>query len=168
MSSDRWRDGGADEIPLPIGPGRLWLCGKHYVGPDPEAALARVGATTIVCLSEAHELADRYPTYVAWLEANQPGQALWHPIPDLHAPNADVAAVLVDELRRRLSDGDTLLVHCGAGIGRAGTVAAALLITLGVPLEDAVARVRAHRPMAGPEAGAQTDLLEHLATRRSA
>ena len=61
MSSERSRHGGVDEIPLPVGPGRLWLCGKHYIGPDPEAAMAAIGATTVVCLSETHELADLPP-----------------------------------------------------------------------------------------------------------
>ena len=168
MSSERSRNGGADEIPLPSGPGRLWLCGKHYVGPDPEGALGRVSATTVVCLSEAHELVDRYPDYVVWLEANRPDRALWHPIPDLHAPSAEQADDLIEELRRRLAADESLLVHCGAGIGRAGTVAAALLITLGVPLPDALTMVRAHRPMAGPEAGAQAELLAAIDRRRTA
>ena len=55
-----------------------------------------------------------------------------------------------------MAAGDGLLVHCGAGIGRAGTVAVALLVDMGVPLEDALAHVAAHRPMAGPEAGPPT------------
>jgi protein-tyrosine phosphatase len=168
VSSERSRHGGVDEIPLPVGPGRLWLCGKHYVGPDPEAAMAAVGATTVVCLSEAHELTDRYPQYVTWLDANTPVRAVWHPIPDLHAPGTDEAGALLEQLRARLSAGESLLVHCGAGIGRSGTVAAGLLVTLGVPLADALATVRAHRPMAGPEGGAQTDLLQTLDERRSA
>lgn len=159
----RSRDGGADEIPLRRGGGRLWLCGKHFVGPDPEAALARVGATVVVCLNEVDELADRYPEYVTWLRANQPERALWHPVPDLHAPDVADALDLLAELRARLAAGDSLLMHCGAGIGRAGTVAAGLLITLGVSLPEAVAHVGAHRPMAGPEAGAQTELLRALA-----
>jgi protein-tyrosine phosphatase len=54
-------------------------------------------------------------------------------------------------------------MHCGAGIGRAGTMAAALLITMGLPLSDATALVGTHRPMAGPEAGAQLQLLQALA-----
>ena len=69
---------------------------------------------------------------------------------------------------RWLAEGRSLLVHCGAGIGRAGTVAAALLVGFGVPLADALASVRAHRAMAGPEAGAQTHLLEALEARRAA
>jgi len=152
-----------DEIPVPGGAGRLWLCGKHFIGPDPEGALARVGAAAAVCLSEPAELTDRYPDYVSWLKANQPARALWYPIPDLHAPDPDHAVELLDELRARLTSGQSLLMHCGAGIGRAGTVAAGLLITWGMPLDEALERVSAHRPMAGPEAGAQTELLEALA-----
>jgi len=153
--------GGVDEVPI-AGPGRLWLCGKHFVGPDPEQALASVGASTVVCLNERAELADRYPGYVAWLEANQPDRAVWHPVPDLHAPEVAAARELLAELRGRLDEGEGLLVHCGAGIGRAGTIAAALLVTGGTPLPEALALVRAHRPMAGPEAGAQAALLDAL------
>jgi protein-tyrosine phosphatase len=115
-----------------------------------------------VCLSEADELVDRYPRYVEWLNANQPARALWWPIPDLHAPGLDDAVALLAELRSRLRAGEGLLVHCGAGIGRAGTVAAALLMTMGCSAAAAVAHVAAHRPMAGPEAGAQAQLLEDL------
>ena len=156
-----------DRISLPRSPGGLFLCGKHFVGPDPEAAIARVGATVVVCLSEAAELRDRYPEYVAWLRANQPGRAVWFPVPDLHAPALQDAEPLLDQLRSRLDDGETLLLHCGAGIGRAGTVAAALLITMGVELDEALATVAADRPTAGPEVGAQADLLAALAAART-
>ncbi len=96
-------DGGVDRIPLPAVPGSLWLCGKHAVGPDPEAALQRVGATTVVCLSERHELADRYPSYVRWLESAGTDRALWYPVPDLDAPGLEDAATLLDDLAARLA-----------------------------------------------------------------
>jgi protein-tyrosine phosphatase len=162
---ERSRNGGVDEVTLPVDGGRLWLCGKHFVGPDPEAALERVEATAAVCLSEAAELLERYPNYVSWLRANQPVRALWYPVADLHAPDPQGAVELLDELRSRLASGQTLLMHCGAGIGRAGTIAAALLMSWGVALPEAVTHVRACRPMAGPEAGAQADLLDALASR---
>lgn len=161
--SERSRTGGVDEIPLPRPPGRLWLAGKHFVGPDPEAAMARTGATAVVCLNERHELVDRYPGYVEWLETEAPGRALWHPVPDLHAPRPDAARALVAELVTRLDGGASLLVHCGAGIGRAGTVAVAVLVDMGMPLDAALDSVARHRPGAGPEAGAQTELLVTLA-----
>lgn len=143
--------------------GRLWLCGKHVVGPDPEAALARVGADTIVCLNPAHELVDRYPDYLDWLRTNIPDRAVWFPVPDLHAPSVADARPFLQDLLDRLRLGHSLIVHCGAGIGRAGTTAAALLVLAGMPLPDALAHVRAHRPAAGPEVGAQLSLVEQLA-----
>jgi len=168
MDGNRWpsarsRDGGIDRVPLPGTTGALWLCGKHVLGPDPSAALARVGATTVVCLNERHELFDRYPDYVAWLEENRGGRAVWFPIHDLHAPALDVIRPLLDDLHERLRAGEGLLLHCGAGIGRAGTVATCLLMLMGVPRDEALRTVAAHRPTAGPEGGAQRDLIDELA-----
>ena len=164
--SGRARDGGVDEIPLPEAvAGRLFLCGKHAVGPDPEALLARVGADAVVCLNETTELADRYPEFVEWLGANEGGRARHHPIHDLHAPDVGTFAALVDEVHARLDRGEAVIVNCGAGIGRAGTVAVGVLVRSGVPLADALETVAAHRPMAGPEVGAQADVLrqyEHM------
>jgi protein-tyrosine phosphatase len=87
---------------------------------------------------------------------------LWWPVPDLHAPSLAETSELVGRLRTRLDAGGMVLVHCGAGIGRAGTIAAAVLMSLGMPRTEAVAVVAFHRPMAGPEAGAQAALLESL------
>jgi protein-tyrosine phosphatase len=182
----RARDGGIDEIPLPArgpgattdrtggapiadgaasGGGRLWLCGKHVVGPDPEAALTRVGATTIVCLNDRGELADRYPAYVEWLGTNRGTRAVWFPIPDLHAPPIEAVLPLLADLHARLDRGESVIVHCGAGIGRAGTLAACLLVSLGLGADDALAVVATNRPMAGPEAGSQRELVSELAAR---
>lgn len=162
---ERQRNGGIDEVPLPAGAaGRLFLCGKHLIGPDPEAVVDRVGATTVVCLIPAHELLGRYDGYVDWLRTEAGERAVWFPIADLHAPDAAAMAPLLDDLRARLDAGGTLVVHCGAGIGRAGTVAAALLIGHGASLDDALATVRASRPMAGPQDPSQLALLRELAT----
>jgi len=161
--SERSRNGGVDRVPVPGVAGQLWLCGKHFVGPDVEAAVRRVGAHVVLCLNERHELADRYPGYVDWLRADD--RAWWVPVPDLHVPPLDAAVSLVDALLSHLRAGRTVLAHCGAGIGRAGTVAAAVLVTLGATVEEAVSTVAASRPLAGPEAGAQQALLEALAAR---
>ncbi|MFV0257105.1 MAG: hypothetical protein ACK5PP_01470 [Acidimicrobiales bacterium] len=159
----RARDGGIDEIPIPGRQGRLWLCGKHAVGPDPEALLARVGADAIVCLCQPHEIDHRYPVYAAWLAAEADHRAVWFPTPDLSVrPLADTTT-LVDDLVARLDRGRGLVVHCGAGIGRAGTMAVAILLAGGVPPDDALASVARHRPGAGPEAGSQTELVAELA-----
>ena len=50
------------------------------------------------------------------------------------------------ELLRLLCEQRRVLLHCAAGLGRTGTVAAKLLIASGVPAPQALARVRAVRP----------------------
>ena len=153
-------------MPLPAGrPGSLFLCGKHAIAPDAEAVIESIGATTVVCLTERHELSDRYPAYVTWLDANNGDRALWMPVPDLHAPSVDDVERLLADVRMRLDRGGTVLVHCAAGIGRAGTMAACLLITMGMAADAALAHVAAHRPMAGPEVGAQRMLVDTIAAR---
>ena len=176
MSADwpgeRSRNGGVDEVPLPRGPGRLWLCGKHFIGPDHTGAVERVDADAVVCLCHRRELADRYPGYVAWLEAGgtgerrrRPTEVIWLPVDDLHAPGLEAAVELATSLRDRLDRGQSVLIHCGAGIGRAGTTAAAVLMAMGETRSSALATVAASRPLAGPEVGAQSDLLALLEPR---
>lgn len=49
-------------------------------------------------------------------------------------------------LRRLLRRGGRVVIHCRAGLGRAGTVTARLLAELGVPAAEAVSQVRRARP----------------------
>lgn len=64
-------------------------------------------------------------------------------IPDEHFERKwDVAGVELCSILRRGSD---VVVHCRGGLGRAGTIAARLLIELGLEPETAIARVRAER-----------------------
>lgn len=156
--SRRQRDGGIDQIPLPGEvSGELWLCGKHAIASDPTP-----NWTTVVCLCERHELAARYPEYVAWLDSAGDA-ALWWPIADMHAPSVDVMVPFVDDLAERLQRGDSLLIHCGAGVGRAGTTAVCILLRMGLTVDAAEYVVAQNRPMAGPEVGAQRDLVRAVA-----
>lgn len=65
-------------------------------------------------------------------------------------------------LLNTLRSGKNLLVHCRGGLGRAGLVAARLLVELGYDPTDAVNTVREHRPGA-IETNAQE---EHVKTHR--
>ncbi|MEY2399468.1 MAG: hypothetical protein QOJ00_2642 [Actinomycetota bacterium] len=161
--SERSRNGGIDEVPLPSGAGRLWLCGKHLIGPDPEATLLRTGASTVVCLNDEAELVHRFPEYVRWLRANADERAVWWPVHDMHAPGGDGLGSLVSLVRERLDAGEGVVVHCGAGMGRAGSVAAAVLIAYGEQIDDALAHVAVSRPGAGPQTIAQQLALEEYA-----
>jgi hypothetical protein len=160
--NERQRDGGVDRVILPddVG-GALFLCGKHAIAGRYES-----GAwDTVVCLVERHELVDRYPDYVRWLDGAGE-RAIWFPIPDLHAPEVDQMVELVEQLVALLRAGRRLVVHCAAGKGRAGTTAVCVLTTLGVTVDDALAQVAASRPGAGPEAGVQRELVDELAACR--
>ena len=74
----------------------------------------------------------------------------WHlPIPDAQPPGQDFRnawTIAGEAIRDRLRLGFDVLVHCKGGQGRAGTVAARLLVELGANPEDAIREVRAARP----------------------
>ncbi|MFX7763978.1 protein-tyrosine phosphatase family protein, partial [Acinetobacter baumannii] len=54
--------------------------------------------------------------------------------------------VLADGLRAALDRGERLVIHCRAGLGRSGMIAARLLVARGLPVETAIAAVRRARP----------------------
>jgi protein-tyrosine phosphatase len=72
-------------------------------------------------------------------------------VEDGTAPTAeqeDAAMKLLHAIVQRLQDGRTVVVHCRAGQGRSGTVAAMVAAALGEPPSAAIARVRAVVPRA--------------------
>ena len=70
----------------------------------------------------------------------------WHaPIPDGMPPGAGFEEAWKgagEAIRDRLRLGFDVLVHCKGGLGRAGTVAARLLVELGARPDDTIRRVR--------------------------
>jgi hypothetical protein len=80
------------------------------------------------------------------------------PIPDMWVPS-DIGSArkLVRRMIGMLERGDTVVVHCWGGLGRAGTIAACCLVEQGVEPARAIALVRSARPRA-----VQTDAQEHF------
>lgn len=74
----------------------------------------------------------------------------WHlPIPDVSPPGPDFEdgwKSAGEAIRDRLRSGFDVLIHCKGGLGRAGTVAARLLVELGENPDDAIRKVRDARP----------------------
>ena len=70
-----------------------------------------------------------------------------------------------ETLRSLLQNGANVLVHCRGGLGRAGTVAARLLIEVGMGPETAIAKVRKVRPGA-IETSAQEQFVRELGLPR--
>lgn len=159
--NERQRDGGIDEVQVDGASGSLWLCGKHRIGPDPEGVVASVDASVVVCLTESHELVDRYPAYVEWLTSDP--RARWFPIPDLSVPDEDEWTSLIAGMLSEVRSGRHVIVHCAAGIGRAGTAACSVLLAAGLSLSEAERRVAASRPGAGPQSREQAAFIRRWA-----
>ena len=75
----------------------------------------------------------------------------------LHLRVIDDQAPTLEQLREgcafiaeELAEGGTVYVHCGSGIGRAATMAAAYLISTGQTDQEAWALIRASRPFIRP------------------
>lgn len=139
------------------------LCGFSVVGPDPASVLDEVDATTLVCLIEDFEIDQRYPDFGEWLTAPAPHHALHVPVVDMSVPEDATMLDVVGQVDALLEAGAGVVVHCGAGWGRAGTLAACVLMANGLAMPDALAAVAAARPGAGPEAPEQRALVARLA-----
>lgn len=99
----------------------------------------------IVCLTPRAEVAALSPEYLAAMECGTlPCHLQEIPMADFGvSDSARLFAAGVRELARALEAGESALVHCAAGMGRTGTVAACVLKALGLPTDDALLRVAA-------------------------
>lgn len=70
----------------------------------------------------------------------------WLPTPDDHAPTIEQLEQGVGFIRRQIGGGGKVYIHCAGGIGRAPTMAAAYLVSTGLPLKDAVSLIERTRP----------------------
>ena len=157
--------GGIHRIPVAGAAGHLHAAAFAVTGPDPAAALEDVGAEVLVCLLTDAEIAMRFPDYPAWLADPSPHQANHVPMVDQGVTGDDIFRRLVDDINQHLDEGTGVLVHCGAGYGRAGIVCISVLTSRGVALDDAVAAVRAARPAAGAQSHSQEAQITRLAAR---
>ena len=155
--------GGIHRIPVPGASGNLHAAAFAVTGPDPAAALEDVDAEVMVCLLTDSEITMRFPDYPAWLADPAPHQAIHVPMVDQGVTGDDAIRDLVEYVNRHLDRGTGVLVHCGAGYGRAGIVCISVLTSRGMDLDDAVAAVRAARPAAGPQSLSQEAQITRLA-----
>ncbi len=72
--------------------------------------------------------------------------AIHLPLSDMSAPTVEEIVRFVRTLDEILADGGRVAVHCGAGLGRTGTMLACYLVSRGRSAEDALREVRRRRP----------------------
>jgi atypical dual specificity phosphatase len=93
------------------------------------------------------------------------GLELLHlPVQDFTPPTPDDIDAFVEHARFHRHEGRAIVVHCGAGIGRTGTMIACYLVDRGMTAEEAVATVRKKRP-GSVETKEQADAVASFAER---
>ena len=120
------------------------------------------GITAIVNLAPAEEVQKKSPEYAKAIATETIPCEVWPlPVPDFAAPTDDASfSQLAHRVAAALRAGQAILIHCGAGIGRTGTVAVAALLALGSPIGEARRLVRAAG--SGPEVPGQEAALERF------
>jgi protein-tyrosine phosphatase len=146
-----------DTIAVPRG-GELGLlhcpgrCGGAYgtrsLGDD-FAAIEAWGASLLVSLNEPAEFARLgVLTFVEDVRARR-FRWLHAPIHDMDTPGAAFAAAWATAgpaIAAALDGQGRVAIHCAAGLGRTGLLAARLLVDRGLTADEAIARVRRARP----------------------
>jgi len=69
------------------------------------------------------------------------------PTPDLTAPDMEQIDLAVEFIHKNINDNQAVMVHCAAGMGRAGTILACYLVKYQkFSAEDAIKKIRKERP----------------------
>jgi predicted protein tyrosine phosphatase len=134
---------------------------------------------TIVCLAPDEQIADESPEYMEWLARHERSHSaktaaaaassaatdvqriIRLPIDDFSVPVTFQVPVFwkrAEEVAASISAGERVFIHCGAGIGRTGMFAVAVLMKLGYSYDEAYAEIRAVGSY--PETPAQDAFLE--------
>ena len=75
---------------------------------------------------------------------------LYLPTPDDGAPTLEHLRLGAEFIAAQIADGGVVVVHCGSGIGRAATMAAAYFVNQGMSPDQAWDRIRQNRPFIRP------------------
>ncbi|MDC8015722.1 protein-tyrosine phosphatase family protein [Tahibacter soli] len=143
-----------------VAPLRLAIAPRPRAGEwleDEFAGWRRDGVDVVVSLLEAHEARDLDLADEARLCARYDIDYIGFPIPDRGVPERhDAVRDLADALVAELRAGRGVVLHCRAGIGRSGLIAACVLSRLGHAPPSAFAMLARARGTLVPDTDAQS------------
>lgn len=108
------------------------------------AEIERHGIDRVVCLAPTEEIKKKSPCYWLWRQRGADMDVTDVPIPDYGIPEDAEAVRFWEEAAGVAQDTQNnrrVFIHCGAGVGRTGTFATAVLVSLGYDVEDAVREI---------------------------
>ena len=120
-----------------------WVIDKRLVGSGMPTSINELdwilkqGVKSIVTMTE-RPLPDAWTHRINYLHV---------PTPDLTAPSIDEIDGAVDFVHGQIADGHAVMVHCAAGLGRAGTILACYLVKYEkYSARGAIEEIRSQRP----------------------
>ncbi len=156
-------------VPNRSWPGKLFVSSRPRGGDwlsDETERWRQGGIQTVLSLLTQEEESELGILGESVEAAKQGMQFISFPIPDRGIPGSSTAAMeMLDEVLNELQRGKNVLVHCRQGIGRAGMVAASLLVLDGTEPRAAIEEVSKARGVPVPETVEQEQWIYRLPAR---